>query len=133
MDFARRSSVAAYRSVAAHGGVAASDPHRLVLILMDGALERLAAASGAMKAGAQESKAQLIQRCVAIIEELRGSLNLEAGGVIAANLADLYEYSIRQLTRANLENRVELLDEVALLLREIRSAWIQIPPRTVAG
>jgi flagellar protein FliS len=128
MEFAHRSGIAAYRSVSVHGGVAASDPHRLVLILMDGALERLAAASGAMQAGARESKASLIQRTVAILEELRASLNVEAGGAIAANLADLYDYSIRQLTRANLEDRPELLDEVALLMREIRSAWIQIPP-----
>lgn len=131
MDFARRSSVDAYRSVAAHGGVAASDPHRLILILMDGALERIAAANGAMAAGAQDAKARFIQKAVAIIEELRASLNMEAGGTIAANLADLYDYSVRQLTRANLENRTELLDEVALLLREIRSAWIQIPGRPV--
>jgi flagellar protein FliS len=127
MQFASKSSVAAYRSVAAHGGVAASDPHRLVLILMDGALERIAAAGGAMGAGATEAKARFIQKAVAIIEELRASLNMEAGGTIAANLADLYDYSIRQLTRANLENRPELLDEVAALLREIRGAWMQIP------
>lgn len=129
MDFAHRSGIAAYRSVAVHGGVAASDPHRLVLILMDGALDRLAAAGGAMKAGAQESKASLIQRSMAIIEELRASLNLDEGGDIATNLADLYDYCIRQLARANMENRAELVDEVALLLREIRSAWIQIPGR----
>jgi flagellar protein FliS len=64
---------------------------------------------------------------VAIIEELRASLNLEDGGEIAANMADLYEYCGRQLVRANAENRPEMLDEVGHLLREIRSAWIQIP------
>ena len=44
-------------------------------------------------------------------------------------MADLYDYSSRQLMRANLEGRTEPLDEVAKLLREIRGAWIQIAPR----
>jgi flagellar secretion chaperone FliS len=122
-----KSSLAAYRSVAAHSGVDAADPHRLIVMLMDGALERVASARGAMEHGQIEAKSRLIHRAVAIVEELRASLNLEAGGQIAANMADLYDYSGRQLIRANLENRAELLDEVSHLLREIRTAWIQIP------
>jgi flagellar biosynthetic protein FliS len=42
-------------------------------------------------------------------------------------MGDLYDYAGRQLMRANLENRTDLLEEVSHLLREIRSAWIQIP------
>jgi flagellar protein FliS len=126
-----RSSLAAYRSVAAHGGVDAANPHRLITMLMDGALERLASARGAIEHGDAEAKNRLIHRAVAIVEELRASLNLQAGGQVAANLADLYEYCGRQLLRANTENRAELLDEVGNLLREIRGAWVQIP--AVAG
>jgi flagellar secretion chaperone FliS len=129
--YSRTSNLAAYQAVAAHGGVAAADPQRLVLMLLDGALERIAAAGGAMGNGAPEAKTRLLHRAVSIIDELRASLNLEAGGQLAANLADLYDYASRQLMRANLENRTELLDEVGKLLREIRSAWIQIPARPV--
>lgn len=125
--YPNRSSLAAYRSVAAHSGVDAADPHRLVTMLMDGALERLASARGAMEHGETEAKSRLIHRAVAIVEELRASLNTQAGGEVAANLADLYDYCGRQLVRANLENRGELLDEVGSLLREIRGAWVQIP------
>jgi flagellar protein FliS len=129
--YSRSPSLAAYQSVAAHGGVAAADPHRLITMLMDGALERLSAAHGAMENGAIATKSRLIHRTVEIISELRASLNMEAGGEIAANMADLYDYSSRQLIRANLENRTDLVDEVSSLLREIRSAWIQIPSRLV--
>lgn len=122
-----RSSLSAYRSVAAHSGVDAADPHRLITMLMDGVLERLASARGAMDHGETEAKNRLIHRAVAIIDELRASLNLQAGGQVAANLSDLYDYCGRQLVRANLENRGELLDEVGNLLREIRGAWVQIP------
>ncbi len=125
--YQNKSSLAAYRSVAAHGGVAAADPHQLIVMLLDGALERIAGARGAIEHSSPETRNRLLHRTVAIIDELRGSLNLAAGGDIAANMADLYDYSGRLLIRANLENRTDLLDEVSHLLREIRSAWIQIP------
>ena len=125
--YSRSSSLAAYQSVAAHGGVAAADPHRLIIMLMDGALERIAAARCAIGSGEQGDKARMIHRAVAILDELRASLNFEVGGEIAANLADVYDYASRQLMKANLDSRPELLDEVSHLLREIRSAWIAIP------
>jgi flagellar protein FliS len=125
--YPNKSSLAAYRSVAAHGGVAAADPHQLIVMLLDGALERIAGAKGAIQHGSSETRNRLLHRTVAIIDELRSSLNLAAGGEIAANMADLYDYSGRLLMRANMENRADLLDEVSHLLREIRSAWIQIP------
>ena len=124
-----RVSIAAYQSVAAHGGVAAADPHGLITMLMDGALQRLSAARGAIEHGATESKSRLIHKVVEIIDELRASLNFEAGGEIATNMASLYDYSSRLLMRASLESRTDLLDEAAHLLREIRNAWIQIPAR----
>jgi flagellar protein FliS len=125
--YPNNSSLAAYRSVAAHSGVDAADPHRLIVMLMDGALERIGAARGAMEHGQLDTRNHLIHRAVEIVQELHASLNMEAGGELAVNMADLYDYSSRQLVRANLENRPELLEEVANLLRQIRSAWIQIP------
>jgi len=122
-----KSSLAAYRAVAAHGGVAAADPHQLIVLLMDGALDRIGAARGAMEHGESQSSNRFIHRAVEIVQELSASLNMQAGGELAANLAALYDYSSRQLVRANIENRPELLEEVGKLLRQIRSAWIQIP------
>jgi flagellar protein FliS len=94
---------------------------------MDGALDRIAGARGAIQNGQAGQKARLIHKAVEIINELHASLNPREGGSIAANLGDLYEYMARQLVRANMENRVASLDEVAKLLHEIRSAWIAIP------
>ena len=119
--------LAAYRSTAVHAGVDAADPHRLVVMLMDGALERIAAASGLMKHGGGVEKAQLLNRAVAIIDELRNSLDFKAGGAIATNLDALYEYMCQRVMQANAQNKPEWLDEVSRLLSEIRSAWLQIP------
>ena len=125
--YTRPSSLAAYQSVATHGGVAASDPHRLIVMLMDGAMERIVTARGCMQRKETAEKARLVNRAVSIIGELRNSLDLRSGGQIAANLAELYDYMCRQLVKANLNNRVETVDEVAHLLGEIRSAWIALP------
>jgi len=125
--YKRPATLAAYQSVAVHGGVGAADPHRLVVMLMDGALERIARARGCIEHGALQEKNELLASAVAIIDELRVSLDLKAGGPIAANLEDLYDYMCRQLVKANLSNRIETLDEVSHLLSEIRSAWIALP------
>jgi flagellar secretion chaperone FliS len=117
----------AYQKVAAHGGVAAADPHGLVLMLMDGALQRIAAARGCIERGKLSEKSQLLHRVVQILGELRGSLDLSAGGQIANNLSELYDYMCRRLLAASLENSVAMLDEVAGLLRDIRGAWTAIP------
>lgn len=127
--YARTSNLAAYQNAAAHGGVAASDPHGLVVMLMDGALERIATARGCMQRGETTEKARLLNRTAAIIAELRGSLDMSAGGQIAANLSALYEYIATRLLSAQANNQIEPLDEASKLLGEIRSAWVQIPPQ----
>lgn len=135
-SFARNSKLAAYQSISAHGGVASADPHRLVLMLMDGALERLAIARNCIERrgrGDVGRKAQLLSQCVSVIGELRGSLNLQQGGELAHNLSDLYEYMTRQLLRANVDSHAGYIAEVQGLLGEIRSAWIAIGPEVRAG
>ncbi len=123
----RANMLATYQSVAVHGGVAAADPHRLIVMLMDGALERIAQARGMMERGATAEKARLLHRSVAIIDELRNSLVHGLGGEIADNLDRLYDYMCRRLMEASAGNRPEVLDEVATLLHEVRSAWIALP------
>lgn len=119
--------LAAYSSAQAHGGVAAADPHKLIVMLMDGALERISTARGCVTRGDVAEKARLLNRCVSIIGELRSSLDFQGGGQLAANLGELYDYMCRRLLKALAENRVEILDEVSKLLQEVRGAWVAIP------
>jgi flagellar secretion chaperone FliS len=130
--YARTSNLAAYQNAATHGGVAASDPHGLIVMLMDGALERIATARGCMQRGDVTEKARLLNRTVSIVAELRGSLDLSAGGQIANNLSELYDYMNRRLMVALANNQLEPLDEVSKLLADIRSAWVAIPQQARA-
>jgi flagellar protein FliS len=119
--------LAAYRSTSVHTGVAASDPHRLIVMLMDGALERIATARGLMQHGGGTEKAPLLHRAVAIIDELRNSLNFKVGGNISQNLDALYDYMCVRLMQASTANKPEWLDEVSRLLGEVRAAWLALP------
>jgi flagellar protein FliS len=119
--------IAAYSSASAHGGVAAADPHKLIVMLMDGALERIATARGCMERKDMVEKARLLNRAVSIVGELRNSLDMKAGGQIAENLGELYDYMSRTLLKANADNSTKQLDEVSTLLHEIRGAWVAIP------
>ena len=125
--FSQASSIAAYKSVATHGAAVEAEPHQLISLLMDGALERLVGARGSIERGDLVVKAGLLHRVGAIIDELRCSLDHAAGGTVAANLDRLYDYMTRRVLAANLNNDVKAIDEVTKLLREIRDAWIAIP------
>jgi flagellar protein FliS len=97
-------------------------------MLMDAALQRMAGARGCIERGELTSKAKLLHSSVILLAELRGSLDLGRGGVLAQNLSDLYDYMIRRLMLANLNSDARLVAEAAGLLAEIRSAWVAIGP-----
>ena len=127
--YGSNAKLAAYRSVSAYGAVtAATDPHRLILMLMDGAIERLTTAQGCLERGEIVQKTKLLHSCITIVAELRGSLNMKDGGDVAGNLNKLYGYMIRRLLLANAANDPRYLSEVRQLLNDIRGAWTAIGP-----
>lgn len=131
-SFPGKSKLAAYHTVSVHGGVAMADPHGLVLMLMDACAERLATACGCIERLEIARKAKLLHSCVTLIAELRGSLNLAAGGPLAENLSNLYDYMMRQLLTANVNNEAAPVKEVLGLLNDVRSAWLAIGPQVRA-
>ena len=116
-----------YRSVGTQAGIESADPHRLVLMLMDGALEKISTAKGCMMRSEIAEKGAQISWAIAIIDGLRAALDYDRGGEIAQNLEDLYDYMGRRLFQANVENSTEILDEVSGLMVEIKDAWGAIP------
>lgn len=123
-----RAALSQYKQSSLQTEVSAASPHRLIQMLMAGVLEKIAAARGHMERGETREKGRNIGWAVSIISSLHQSLDFEQGGEIAANLEALYDYMNRRLTQANLWNSVEMLDEVADLMRDIKSGWDDIPP-----
>ena len=121
------SAVHEYSQVGVSSGIEQASPHRLIQMLMDGAIEKVAMAKGFMERNEISQKGGHISWAISIIEGLRSSLDKSAGGDIADNLDDLYDYMIRRLVRSNAENNPDLLDEVVSLLRSVKDAWDEIP------
>lgn len=120
-------SLNAYRAVSAHSQVAAADPQQLIRVMFDTVLVRIASARGCMERGEIAAKGENISKAIGIIGGLNNCLDLEQGGQIASNLRELYDYSARRLTEANLRNDPRILEEVSSLLREVKSAWDALP------
>lgn len=112
-----------YQQINTRSGIAYATPHRLIQMLMEGALERIAVAKGCIQRHDIPGKGEQIGKAIAIIGGLRDGLNQEAGGKLARDLDALYDYMQRQLLQANIQSDEALLDEVADLLRPIKEAW----------
>lgn len=125
----RHAALQQYQSSGAASAAHAASPYQLVEMLLNGALDRLSQARGHMLRSNLLLKAEAIRKAYAIIEYLRLSLDEQAGGELARNLSGLYDYMMRRLTQANAENDPVRLDEVTALLRDIRTAWDEIPTR----
>lgn len=130
---AKKSGVAAYSQVGLETGVHAADPHKLTVMLFDGALQALRNGREHMKAGDIAAKGKSITHASTIITSgLRASLDLEKGGEIAGNLDALYDYMVRRLTHAHVHNDLAAMDEVERLLGELREAWNAIGTNAAA-
>ena len=117
-----------YGAVNVESDVASADPHRLVAMLLDGALVRVSKAKVEIEQGRTEEKITHLTQAVAIVDSLRASLNFEVGGEIVGNLEALYDYITTQLVLANSQNSIETLDEISVLLKEVSDAWSGIRP-----
>jgi flagellar protein FliS len=127
MSPALQGKVSAYQSVAAHGGVAAADPHQLIMLLLDGALARIVQARACNARAQSHERNRHLERAVAIVGELRACLDLSYGA-LSRNLDDLYEFVSRQLLVGQLSSDVQPLEISASILQEIRSAWSALQP-----
>ena len=119
-----RSGASAYAKVDLETGVIAASPHKLVVMLFEGAIAAASSGLVHMKAGKFEDKGRAITKAVLIIEEgMRASLDSKNGGEIAANLDSLYAYISQCMMRANVRNDPAPLEEALGLLVDLKSAW----------
>lgn len=122
-----RGAAQKYNQVRTHAQVEGASPHRLIQMLVEGALEKIRVAKGLIEAHNIPEKVRYINWALTIVDGLRQSLDMENGGQIAQNLDALYDYMQRRLIIANMENNPKILDEVASLLLEIKTAWDAVP------
>lgn len=112
-----------YRQIATQ----TASPGQLVLMLYDGAIRFLdRALTGFSKEDPAEFNETInnnILRAQDIVRELNASLNLEAGGELAAALRRVYLYLDWRLVQSNLKKERAGIDESIQRLTVLRDAW----------
>jgi flagellar protein FliS len=120
-------AISAYQRVGVETGVESADPHKLILMLFEGAQEALAKARMHMRHHEVAEKGQMISKAIMIIDHgLKASLDMNAGGDLAIKLQALYDYMTHRLLVANIQNNPEIVNEVNGLLSELHGAWKEI-------
>ena len=134
MNFAtRNAALNAYGKRNLATEVETASPHRLIVMLFEGAIAACHMAKLHMQSGAIADKGMAISKAIAIIQEgLLLSLDREQGGELATNLASLYDYMGRRLIQANIKNDPASIDEVLGLLIGLKESWEQIAPSRTA-
>ena len=117
----------AYRNNA----VLTASPGQLVLMLYDGAIRSLDVAADAFARPEEDLRRieainNSLLKAQAILLELRGTLDLEAGGELAKSLDQLYDYYQRRLDQANIRKDLQPVLEVKRLLKDLRDGWAEM-------
>ncbi|MDX1562119.1 MAG: flagellar export chaperone FliS [Gammaproteobacteria bacterium] len=112
-----------YKDVDSYARLDGASPHRVTQLMLEALASRVAEATGHVRRGETEAKGVKIIKAVALVEGLIMSLDRERGGDIARNLQDLYDYMLRGLVAANLENDAAKLEEISSLVAEIKTGW----------
>jgi flagellar protein FliS len=113
--------------------VESADQKTLILICYDEAIRSLRLGKDCYRNKKFDEKARQFTRAQDFITELSSSLNLEAGGDIAINLQNIYQFVLASILKADLNKDMNLIDELIALLSELRSAWAEIDTRPSAG
>lgn len=112
-----------YQKVNGVAQTSEASPHRLVQMLMQGGLDRIAQAKGAIARNDAAQKGVLIGKAIGIVGGLREGLDLENQAEALADIDSLYAYMSKRLVEANIKNDPEILDEVARLLITLKEGW----------
>ncbi|GAB0109633.1 flagellar export chaperone FliS [Pseudoalteromonas distincta] len=119
-------SIKKYRQVTV-SSVKEMTPYEQVKLVFTNIIGKLSAAKGLIEHKEFEKKGTAISDCITLLGALQQVLNFENENQISASLDSLYDYCLRTLLTANLENDINKLDEVIVLIKEIKSGWEAIP------
>ena len=116
--------ISAYQQVDLESEIRGADPHRLIILLFDGAESAMQQALVCIETKDIQGRSNALMKAIDIIlSGLSASLNIEEGGELAQNLKALYDYMVSRLIYANVHQDPAAIREVQKLLGEISGAW----------
>jgi len=113
--------------------ISTASPEAIVAKLFQGAIRHARRARDLEESSDLPARGQAISKAVAIVGELRSSLDHERGGEIATNLSRLYNFVIDRLTEANLRRAAQPIDEALTVLSTLEEAWSELARRPRQG
>ncbi|MBW3780125.1 flagellar export chaperone FliS [Aeromonas veronii] len=119
-------SLGIYKKNSLEAELSVADPHKVIQLLMQGFLERVAQAKGAIERNDYQLKSDRISSANAILNGLKDSLDMSQGE-ISERLFSLYEYMGERLLDASVKMEVSPLDESMKLMLMIKESWDKIP------
>jgi flagellar protein FliS len=117
------SSIRTYQQISTRSDIESASPHRLVQLMMERVLTKISLAANYMESESVSEKGIHIGDAISLIDGLQASLNHKPNARLAGNFDALYDYMKRRLLEANLRNDRSILEEVAGLMKELKSAW----------
>ncbi len=117
----------AYKKTNLEAELSVADPHRIIQMMYEGLIERLAQAKGAMLRNDLKGKSERIAKAMGIINGLQGSLDRTQNPELGDRMYAIYDYMKELLTTASTTLKTEPIDEVVRLLLPIKEAWDKIP------
>jgi flagellar protein FliS len=122
-----RQNLKAYKKVDIESTIMSSEPHQIILMMFDGALQSLAIAKGAIERKDYELKSQTVSKFINIVSALRNSLDFDSEPVVSKRFDDLYTYCIDVINDVSLSMDATRVDEIIELIKPLRNAWFEMP------
>ncbi|MBJ7539809.1 flagellar export chaperone FliS [Marinomonas transparens] len=121
-----KKGIQAYKKDSIKSDLASADPHRVIQLLMQGALEKLALGKGCIDRADWAGKAVALTRAVEIINALKDALDRDVNPELVDNLEGLYDYMTTRINEASVSKDSSIIEHVMGLLLQIKGAWDQI-------
>jgi flagellar protein FliS len=119
--------VNAYQSVGGRDQATTADPYQLIQMLMNGALQKLANAKGAMERKSYAEKSEHLTKALSIVNALQEGLDMSLNSDVGNNMYDLYDFVKRQIIAAMTQDSIEAVDNSLSVLRSLKEGWDSIP------
>ena len=114
---------ASYQNVDLSTRVEGATPHQLIALLFEEALVAIDAMTAAAQRRDYGRVASSQARALSIIGGLQASLDMERGGELARNLADVYREASRLILTGGRASEPLFVTQARTMLAEIASAW----------
>jgi flagellar protein FliS len=106
--------------------ISTSSQGRLIIMMYEGAIKFTTMAIKSIDEGDIAGQGKYISKTHDIISELSLALDIEKGGEVALRLESLYQYTLSQLTIANIKSDRKTLENIIKILSPLNNAWEQL-------